>query len=380
MIARGMLSMTKSQINSNASTKFYAPNLLVRSKMQTSPVYETYWRFAAERQEIFFKRLAGHQEPWTNDEILSRSKFTNAYRASDRVSQFLISDVIYGGTYSETECFFRILLFKLFNKIETWTALKDALGEPSWKSYDFAKYDKVLMKAIESKKCIYSAAYIMPSGTSSFGSPRKHRNHLRLLESMMKNGLPLTLSKTKTMEKAFQAFLSYPTIGAFLAYQYVIDVNYSTLTDFDENEFVVPGPGAHHGIRKCFLELGGYSEAEIISLMMERQTQEFERLGIKFQNLFGRDLTLIDCQNLFCEVDKYARIAHPEYNSLTGKTRIKQIFRVNQNPICYKYPPKWGISSSQSAKGIPAHHHAGETPHGSQHLSAKGEADGTKKR
>ena len=39
----------------------------------------------------------------------------------------------------------------------------------------------------------------------------------------------------------------YPTIGDFLAYQYITDLNYSTLTNFTEMEFVVPGPGAKHG-------------------------------------------------------------------------------------------------------------------------------------
>src|SRR6266705_3048098 len=53
-------------------------------------VYDTFWRFAAERQEIFFRRLEEFPPPWTCDPILNEYKFTNAYRASDRTSQFLI--------------------------------------------------------------------------------------------------------------------------------------------------------------------------------------------------------------------------------------------------------------------------------------------------
>jgi len=45
---------------------------------------------------------------------------------------------------------------------------------------------------------------------------------------------------------------SYPAIGGFLAYQYFIDLNYTPVLMFDEMEFVVPGPGAQDGIRKCF--------------------------------------------------------------------------------------------------------------------------------
>ena len=58
------------------------------------------------------------------------------------------------------------------------------------------------------------------------------------------------------MQEAFDLIRAYPTIGDFLAYQYVTDVNYSTVTDFTEMEFVVPGPGAIDGIRKCFIGHG----------------------------------------------------------------------------------------------------------------------------
>ena len=40
-------------------------------------------------------------------------------------------------------------------------------------------------------------------------------------------------------------------MGDFLAFQLLIDLNYSNLTDFSEMDFVVAGPGARDGIRKC---------------------------------------------------------------------------------------------------------------------------------
>ena len=67
-------------------------------------VYDTFWRFAAERQEVFFRRLGGSSPPWTKDPILDRFKFTNAYRASDRVSQYLIRNVIYQARNAQKRC------------------------------------------------------------------------------------------------------------------------------------------------------------------------------------------------------------------------------------------------------------------------------------
>src|SRR5690606_17361184 len=110
-------------------------------------------------------------------------------------------------------------------------------------------------------------------------------------------------------------------------------------------DFVVPGPGAKDGIRKCFASLGDYSEADIIRWVTDNQESEFERLGINFQSLWGRPLQLIDCQNLFCETDKYARVAHPEIQGISDRKRIKQIYRPSSyQKIEYFYPPKWGIN------------------------------------
>jgi len=64
-------------------------------EVPTTPVFYAYWRFAAERQRIFYRRLQRADGPLTDDSILRCFKFTNTYRASDRVSQFLIRNVIY---------------------------------------------------------------------------------------------------------------------------------------------------------------------------------------------------------------------------------------------------------------------------------------------
>ena len=316
-------------------------------RLQPSPVYNTYWRFASERQCVFFRRLERRPPPWTHDPVLRAYKFTNAYRVCDRVSQYLIRNVIYRSDLPSgpDDVVFRILLFKLFNKIETWELLEKALGPLTLAEYSFKRYDQVLGRAMTRGQKIYSAAYIMPSG-GSLGNERKHRNHLTLIEHMIRGELPTQLAKAESMQQAFNLIRSYPTLGDFLAYQYVTDINYSTITSFTEMEFVVPGPGAINGIRKCFTDTGGVTDTDVIRIMAERQEAEFDRLGLDFRTLWGRRLQLIDCQNLFCEVDKYARVVHPEASGASGRTRIKQKFRPNEDLIEYWYPPKWEINDA----------------------------------
>ena len=318
------------------------------SPAKITDVYTSYWKFAALRQEIFFNRVNGLASPWSNDEILNKYKFTNAYRASDRVSQYLIRNVIYNDQFSDTpkEVLFRILMFKLFNKIDTWELLLSEFGIINYEKYDFAAYDKILTLAMSAGETIYSAAYIMPSGGSYFGHAKKHSNHLKLIEFMIEEDTHTHLMAAKNMQQAFEIIKKFPGLGDFLAYQLTIDINYSMILNFSESSFVVPGPGAKGGISKCFSNTGGLSNVEIIKLMTDRQEQEFERYGLKFKDLWGRRLQLIDCQNLFCEVDKYARVKHPDIKGASERVNIKQKFRSNSSPIDFWFPPKWGINET----------------------------------
>ncbi|MET0464043.1 MAG: nucleotide kinase domain-containing protein, partial [Chitinophagaceae bacterium] len=119
-----------------------------------------------------------------------------------------------------------------------------------------------------------------------------------------------------------------------------------TITNFSESEFVVAGPGAKGGISKCFVDTGGRDNMDIIKFMTDNQDREFSRLGLRFKDLWGRPLQLIDCQNLFCEVDKYARVYHPTIKGASDRTRIKQIFKANSDPIKFWFPPKWNINDN----------------------------------
>ena len=336
-----------------------APTLVSRlGRTKVSEVYDSYWRFAAERQAIFFRRVVNEPPPWTEDSVLAVHKFTNAYRAADRVSQYLIRNVIYRDDLpkSPREVFFRILLFKFFNKIETWELLARELGPINFEDYCFARYDGVLQEAMNEGRRIYSAAYIMPSGKGTFGHSAKHRNNLLLLEKMIADRLPEKLAQTDKMQHGFDLVRSYPSIGDFLAYQLITDINYSEITDFSEMQFVMPGPGARDGIRKCFIDSGGLDDADLIRKVADMQESEFDRLGLQFKSLWGRRLQLIDCQNLFCEVGKYARVAHPEIVGYSGRTRIKQKFHPKVTRIDFGFPPKWNLKCETSASTV----HTGE--------------------
>src|SRR5262249_13057268 len=203
-----------------------------RARMTPTVVFDTYWRFAAERLAMFYRRYSDPMGPWTSDPVLRTYRFTNAYRAADRVSQYLIREVQAGSDRPQTvrEVFFRTILFKIFNRIDTWEVLEDKLGPLKWDGVDLAKVDRTLEALLSRGHKIYSAAYIMPS--PALGHIRKHRNHLALLRQMMDDRLPELVNQASTLRSVYELILRYPGIGPFLAFQYTIDLNYSSMMEF----------------------------------------------------------------------------------------------------------------------------------------------------
>lgn len=305
-------------------------------------IYDLYWYFAYERQNIFLKKISGSNPPWTDDKILQEYKFCNSYRVNDRVSQYLLKNVIYNGkTYSKENMIFRIVLFKLFNKETTWELLMKNFDDITLETFDFKKYSIVLENAISSGIKIYNDAYIS-CANKAFGYNRKHDNHLALLNKMFNvDKMQNKILNSKTMEEAFNIIKSYPLIGNFMAYQLITDINYSDAVNFEESEFTIAGPSSIRGIDKCFIDKGNMTYENLIRYMYIHQDEEFKRLNLDFKRIGNRKLQLIDCQNIFCELDKYCRQKRPDLKS--NRTKIKKKYEPKKEKIDYIYPKKWNL-------------------------------------
>jgi hypothetical protein len=311
-----------------------------RHRLKPTPAFESYWALAAERQRIFFRRVRQEPPPWTDDPVLATNRFTNAYRASDRVSQYLINEVIYGADpIRDRSTILRILLFKIFNRIDTWEFLESHVGAVSEEGYDVDRYTAVLDSRAADGHRLYSGAYIMPS--PKFGATSKHANHLRLLASLLSDGAADRIREASTLQQLVEALLRVHSFGPFLAFQFAIDLNYSDLFGFSEMDHVVAGPGALDGIAKCFHDTDGLDANDVIRAVTDAAQECFDGRGIAFDLLWGRPLQLIDVQNLFCELSKYARVMHPELLGRSSRTKIKQRYSPSGRDVQVRYPPRW---------------------------------------
>lgn len=293
--------------------------------------------------DIFYRRRAGQIAPCSDDPILNEYKFCNVYRALDRESQHLIRDVAYAPKVAPEDRLFQIVLYRFFSRWTTWQSLTKILSHaPTLADLASGELAKVLEEVRRKNKTLYTGAFIL-CATDAFGEGLKHRNHLALWRKMfVDDRLSTRLLRTRSFKEIYETLETYPLIGPFMAYQIAIDLNYSELINFSENDFTQPGPGALRGIRKAFQSLGGLTPPQIVLWMVEHQTEEFAKQGISFPGLFGRPLQAIDCQGLFCEFDKYCRVALPSLKS--ARSRIKQRYKPSTPLPELFLPPKWQLS------------------------------------
>ena len=271
------------------------------------------------------------------------------FRSIDRISQYLIRNVIYSNLLFEKEdVIFRILIFKIFNKIETWELLEEKMGKISINNFDINKINKLLTEQ-RKKYPIFNNAYMMTGTHSLYNHYKfKHEKWLQMVnDEFIKGGVLSNIVKCNSLEEMYSILRECSFIGDFLAYQYAIDFNYSPIFNFDENTFVKAGIGAIRGIKKCFVDIQKKDYENAIYYTLHNFEKLQKRYGyFNFKNLYSRKPTLIDLQNCFCETDKYLRAKLP--NFVIDNTKIKQKYIPNPMHYDLLFPPQWNIDMNQN--------------------------------
>ncbi len=71
--------------------------------------------------------------------------------------------MIYGVPADERSIVLRILLFKVFNRVETWRLIEDGCGQVTVANFDVEYIAEMLDRRLSAGDPLYSAAYIMPN-------------------------------------------------------------------------------------------------------------------------------------------------------------------------------------------------------------------------
>ena len=327
-------------------------------KLKLSPVIDTLFQWMTERHAIHQRRLAGQSWPWTHDPILQQHNFTNVFRIYDRVTQYIICNVIGKGDQDFHETCFRVILFRCFNRISTWELLLAHFGELTWHDFNLVAYENVLYEEYRQNNKLYGSSYILPApelgGTSLDGSNKaNYANHLRLLKVMMETDLPGQLAQLSELSDAWERISMYPSMGVFLSFQYVspfsyllavppsdmyrllLDLNMIPELSFPE-DWAICGPGAISCLVKIFGRKVKGVHGEALAWLHQTQDRHFARLGISRERRprIGSThvLSLVDFEHSLCECDVYSRKAHPEIKGRRLHIAARRNFSADRPP------------------------------------------------
>ncbi|PAV19054.1 hypothetical protein PNOK_0589800 [Pyrrhoderma noxium] len=292
-------------------------------RFRVKPAFDIFWKYTSERHALEERRRRGESEPWTEDELLRRYRFCSVFRVADRGCQFLITEVIEKGPQEDIEILFRVLLYSTFVRIETYEYIQKRLGgPPEWRRYEHEVYVEILEGCVRENGVLVTSAF--QRFPPKLGQEGAHKNHLVLLEAMM--GGPgggdgdgdgdgddrcLLLEKirgARYLVDVFDVISTFPGSGDFVAFQLLVNLTYTTLVNFNENDFVKAGKGAVFGLKKCF--------------SLEGDREEFEGNG-NGNRKEKRKMTLVDIEHTLCEVHKYTELlegkkGHPrKYKAIT---------------------------------------------------------------
>lgn len=261
-----------------------------------------YFDFVTQRHAIWERRQAGEPGPWTANPFLWK-KYTNMFRILDPGSQYVVQ--MMNESWSAEDALARAFLYRYTNKPETWDYMKKRLGH--WpRAVDMnADLIQIINEYKGQGNTVFSGAYIIMPAPNTPGDKVAHAVSLagRLMLPRSPENVVEQVVGASTQQAAFDALRSHHGVGDFMAMQVLTDWGYYD-SDWDENTFVVAGPGSKKGIAHL-------SRQKPEDFIREIQGEWYQRVDMPLIDLpdgDARALSLMDIQNTFCEFSKYVRL------------------------------------------------------------------------
>lgn len=276
-----------------------------------SEVLEIFKYYVAERYNMhLLKDVQGKQFPWTQDVILSMYRFTNIRREQDKNSKYLLNMMReHGNWVKDHNLIGNIILFRLFNKIETMELLG---GWVDFENYDHRLIKEQLSKAPEGYK-YFTNAYLS-SGM------KKEFNKYFPKETMRASNIPHVIHKflasivtgiaiARSPQEVIDTLKQVKGISDFLAYQLFVDFTYLDDFPWSENEFVMSGPGCSLGLNYLFDYKGGLEDEELLFWLRDNCPITREWCMEHMTDLPEEDryMNVMSLENCMCELGKYMK-------------------------------------------------------------------------
>lgn len=302
---------------------------------------DLFFKAMFERQMVWKKRFIDlSPAPWTEDRILSESKFTNVYRELDRNSQWQLKNIILDDSLSLKNYIWKIMFFRYFNNPNTFEFAKQTRGWrngiPDFDSYDEDEFCSLLQDIRDCNANPFTNAYLI----NSMAAPGKSRDYcygrvvIPALHANMGKILKLVLT-AKTPEEIIAFLKTLPAVADFIAHEFYQDFTYiprytnRKFMSFTQDDYTNVGPGASVGIRLIFPNLKGKEQKIGIYKLRDLAEEQLCKYGnmpyLEWSKKEGKyycssecNITLHQIEMWLCEFQKYWKMLIGE-----GKQRSK---------------------------------------------------------
>lgn len=267
--------------------------------------------FANEREAIrILKEDMGHPGPWTQDPILQKYKFTNIRRRDDRVTKWIIENIIYPCN-DDDDLWFTLLIARLVNWPPTLQALIAAEILPAntgaFKSEQFVVTMEI---CAEKGHKAWGGAYMIYPTRLSPGMSKAYNLTEHILKPLLadREKIESRMGGCLSVSGMTHMLSGHFGIGTFIAGQVAADLTYSEYwlaEAADLYTWAPSGPGSQLGLNYA-------TGSKLTKAWKQDEFNEQLRIlhfALTRERLIPEDITLHDVQNVCCEFGKYCKAA-----------------------------------------------------------------------
>lgn len=323
--------------------------------MISKDMLRIYCEYTRERAKVYYHRHLLKDGYETSDEFLQKYKFTNVNRRLDRGSKYLIDACLDRTDLLTVDKVLNAFLFRCVNLPEACEAMGFPIVFSKW---SLCGLDEAIELSNNESGPSQSNAYFLSSiGMSAnkavkslFKEAGRHQEAENRLATKASRAL-FTYSHVSVIlnayvmankglhEESISLLQSIPSVGKFISYQVWVDWSYMPESTFDDNEYVVSGPGCDAGIdwmiygqeligsnntpqyksgirKEEFLESGVTTYEEFMIWFRDNLPSLTEEAGIdwdpkEFLHFMPAKLQrwgLMEIENSFCEFNKLMKL------------------------------------------------------------------------
>lgn len=240
------------------------------------PNWTSFFELLEERQSIWYKKeIIKLPRPWTENELFDKYKFCNVYRELDRVSRYLILNIVLPYSSNPKEQVKRILLLRHTNSPKTYEIVSSPAS-------DLEKKEKLLDLQRNPDKTkgeyLVSDALMFVPG-QGFERVDWILHFWKCVQSNIDEIYSLISTMTSPGKIVEIISARLPRFGNFLSYEIYCDLCYTEWFHYTENDFTVAGPGATWGLELLTGESSFPDYERVILDLAPKVRQELIRRG-----------------------------------------------------------------------------------------------------